>query len=248
MNFGEKLKQLRTDKNLTQPQLADAIGIEQSYLSKLENDKSTPSAEIFQAILKALAINVASLLENIDQKFIYTQLRQIPEVANYLNASTAYENHNIKKWLLGSAAACVIGLTLIISGYMSFIFSDTFYAYYSDGVTLKNEPADIFNQYERLQSYRRQAGIISSDEESKLKFEFNSNRRRPEHIQQRNYQGEFFNREVDGGFRQYSLRNTETHRRDENNYLMLLGTLLFIGGLFGFIIEFRLRKRPTVSK
>ena len=177
MNFGEKLKQLRTDKNLTQPQLADAIGIEQSYLSKLENDKSTPSAEIFQAILKALAIDVASLLENIDQKFIYAQLRQIPEVANYLNASIAYENHNIKKWLLGSAAACVIGLTLIICG------------------------------------------------------------------------GEFFNREVAGGFRQYSLRNTETHRRDENNFLMMLGTMLAIAGLFGFIIEFRLRKIPrTIQK
>jgi len=49
MNIGEKIKQLRTEKNLTQPQLAEAIGIEQSYLSKLENDKSTPSADIFQA-------------------------------------------------------------------------------------------------------------------------------------------------------------------------------------------------------
>lgn len=32
MNFGEKLKQIRTQKNLTQPQMAEAIGIEQSYL------------------------------------------------------------------------------------------------------------------------------------------------------------------------------------------------------------------------
>ena len=47
MNFGEKLKQIRTQKNLTQPQMAEAIGIEQSYLSKLENDKSIPSAEMF---------------------------------------------------------------------------------------------------------------------------------------------------------------------------------------------------------
>src|SRR5688572_18022983 len=39
VNFGEKVKQLRAERNLTQPQLAQAIGIEQSYLSKLENDK-----------------------------------------------------------------------------------------------------------------------------------------------------------------------------------------------------------------
>jgi len=43
MNFGERIKQLRTERNMTQPQLAEAIGIEQSYLSKLENDKSVPS-------------------------------------------------------------------------------------------------------------------------------------------------------------------------------------------------------------
>ena len=35
MNFGEKLRDLRNEKKWTQPELADAIGIEQSYLSKL---------------------------------------------------------------------------------------------------------------------------------------------------------------------------------------------------------------------
>ena len=103
MNIGEKIKQLRTEKNLTQPQLAEAIGIEQSYLSKLENDKSVPSADIFQAILKALNIEVGSFLEGIDDKIIHRQLRQIPEVANYLNAGVAYKVHNIKKWLFCSA-------------------------------------------------------------------------------------------------------------------------------------------------
>jgi len=37
MNFGDRIRQLRQDKGLTQPELADAMGIEQSYLSKLEN-------------------------------------------------------------------------------------------------------------------------------------------------------------------------------------------------------------------
>ena len=35
MNFGDRIRQLRQDKGLTQPELADAMGIEQSYLSKL---------------------------------------------------------------------------------------------------------------------------------------------------------------------------------------------------------------------
>jgi transcriptional regulator with XRE-family HTH domain len=71
VNFGEKVRQLRAERNLTQPQLAQLIGIEQSYLSKLENDKSIPSADIFQAIQLALSIDVATFLEGVDEKQVY---------------------------------------------------------------------------------------------------------------------------------------------------------------------------------
>ena len=40
MTFGEKLRRLRNDKVHTQPELAELMGIEQSYLSKLQNDSS----------------------------------------------------------------------------------------------------------------------------------------------------------------------------------------------------------------
>lgn len=246
MNFGEKLKQLRTDKNLTQPQLAEAIGIEQSYLSKLENDKSLPSAETFQAILKALAIDVGSLLDNIDKKFIHGQLRQIPEVANYLHANIAGEIHNIKKWLFASATACAFGLCLMVSGYMGFIFSNVHYSYYSEGVVRNNEPADIFERFHFMYEVQRQAGVITEAEKSKLSAEISSTRRRPEYVVQTTYQGDSFKRDVDGGFRQFFLRNTASIRRMENNLLMFLGTLLAFAGLFGFIVEYRLRRSmPT---
>ena len=248
MNFGEKLKQLRTDKNLTQPQLAEAIGIEQSYLSKLENDKSIPSAEIFQAILKALAVDVGTLLDNIDKKFIHSQLRQIPEVNNYLHASLVCEIHHFKKWLFGSATACVFGLSLIVGGYMGFIFSNVHYAYYSEGVVTNNEPADIFDHYHQIYTYQSRAGIISEIEESKLIAEIESTRRRPEHLDQTTYQGEFFKRDVAGGFRQFSLRKTDSIRRMENNLLMFVGTLLAFAGLFGFIVENRLRRSTPTGK
>lgn len=40
MTFADKIRSLRLALDLTQPELADAIGIEQSYLSKLETGKS----------------------------------------------------------------------------------------------------------------------------------------------------------------------------------------------------------------
>ena len=39
MTLGEQLKRIRVNKGLSQPELAELSTIEQSYLSKLENDK-----------------------------------------------------------------------------------------------------------------------------------------------------------------------------------------------------------------
>ena len=38
MTLGHYIKQLRTTANMSQPQLAEKMDVEQSYLSKLEND------------------------------------------------------------------------------------------------------------------------------------------------------------------------------------------------------------------
>ena len=46
---------------------------------------------------------------------------------------------------------------------------------------------------------------------------------------------------VDGGERKYALRNATMNDRTGNRYLMLLGALLTFGGVFGFIVEGRLR-------
>ena len=54
MTLGEYIKDARAQMQLSQPQLAEQIGIKQSYLSKLENDKSLPSNEVFRRLLNAL--------------------------------------------------------------------------------------------------------------------------------------------------------------------------------------------------
>ncbi len=67
MNFGEKLRQLRNDKDLTQPELAEAMGIEQSYLSKLENDKSLPSNDVLNRILDVFGLEIGDLVDDLNQ-------------------------------------------------------------------------------------------------------------------------------------------------------------------------------------
>jgi len=241
VNVGEKIKQLRTERNLTQPQLAESIGIEQSYLSKLENDKSVPSADIFQAILKAFAVDVGTFLEGIDERIVRGELRQIPEVANHINAGVAERVHNIRRWLLGSAAACAAGLTLVVAGYKGLIFSDKQFTYSSPGVILPGEPTNIFSIHTGLLHTRRFAQEITQEEFSKLEVEFNMKRIRQDLLLSDRYRGEEFSVSVEGGERRYELKKIAEYVRVENRYLMLLGSLLTFGGLFGFFVEARLR-------
>src|SRR5690242_17417594 len=150
VNFGDKVKQLRAERNLTQPQLAQAIGIEQSYLSKLENDKSVPSADIFQAILRAFSLDVATFLDGIDDKIVHRDLRQVPEVANHLNGRVTRRVHSIKAWLFASAIACVLGLTLAVAGYRGLLLSSWQYNYVSKGLVLPGEPTNVFDIHQGL--------------------------------------------------------------------------------------------------
>lgn len=245
MNIGEKIKQLRTDKNLTQPQLAEAIGIEQSYLSKLENDKSVPSADIFQSILKALAINVGSFLEGIDEKIIHRDLRQIPEVANYLQAGVAYKIHNIKKWLYGSAAACVIGLTMVVAGYKYLIFPATVNEYRANGVLKQGESVEMF---ENLGIYLNRMGCPdlanSPGDNADCKALRNDvlSRANQETLLLPDYRGNIIYRDVEGGRQAFISRGAKFSDGAGNRYLILCGTLLTLSGIFGFFIELRLRK------
>jgi len=241
VNVGEKIRQLRTERNLTQPQLAEAIGIEQSYLSKLENDKSVPSADIFQAILKGFAVDVATFLEGIDERIVRGELRQIPEVAHHINAGVAVRIHNIRRWLFGSAAACAVGLTLAAAGYEGLIFSDKQFTYSSPGVILPGEPTNIFSIYSGLLHARKLAREITDEERNKLEVEFNMKRVRQDLLLSDRYRGEEFAVKVDDGERRYELKKLTEYVRVENRFLLLFGSLLTFGGLFGFFVESRLR-------
>jgi hypothetical protein len=227
--------------------LAEAIGIEQSYLSKLENDKSIPSVDIFQAILKAFVVDVASFLEEIDEKIIHKDLRQIPEVAHYLNASVVNKIHDIKKWLYCSAIACVLGLTLIVAGYKSLLFSSSQYEYASDGILLAGEPVDFiahWDSYEVTDScnYTINNECRKKYEERAAKAKAMRTRYKVDTILTTENQGEYIYKNVEGGARAYKLKNLNTVPRIENSYLILLGALLTFAGIFGFLVEFRLRR------
>jgi len=240
MNFGERIKQLRTERNMTQPQLADAIGIEQSYLSKLENDKSVPSSDIFQAILRAFGVEVEALLTGVDDNIIRGDLKQIPEVAEYLKKSMLVKVHSIKRWLFGSALASVLGLTIFVAGYKSLLFSSESYSYISAGVELPGEPSNVFENSLLFLNKRLTAGEINEQQRERLALEY-AKREKLDSMILNEYRGLWFSVAVPGGTRTYKFSGSSSVEQLPNRYLMLLGLLLTFSGLVGFFIEYRLR-------
>jgi transcriptional regulator with XRE-family HTH domain len=240
VNFGEKLKQLRAERNLTQPQLAQAIGIEQSYLSKLENDKSVPSADVFQAVLKAFAIDVAGFLNGIDERIVNRDLRQIPEVAQHVSARSGVRIHSVKRWLYCSAVAATLGLTLVVAGYRGLLFSNQQFSYHSPGVVLPGEPTNIFETYDHLTVTKLNSGTISHPERAALLEAFSKRAQRSD-LLLTDYRGEGFIEAVPGGLRNYTLARVSEHERHANRWITLFGVLLTFGGILGFVVEQRLR-------
>lgn len=63
MNIGEKIKYLRKSQNMSQETLANHLKINRNYLSRIETDKSEPTASIIKQISKLFGVNVNSLLD-----------------------------------------------------------------------------------------------------------------------------------------------------------------------------------------
>ena len=242
MNFGEKLKQLRAEKNWTQPQMAEAIGIEQSYLSKLENDKSVPSAEMFQAIVKALELDVQEFLKDIDRSVLSGPFKQIPEVANFISQAVTTKVHDTKKWLLGSSLVCMLGVALIAGAVLGVFFSREQHLYVSEGVILPNESDDIFDQFHRIIELKQAANILNFEQAAKAKWDFEIIRLRRTELQLDHDAGERFYQNSEGGRRYFQRTIVSKVNPIGNKILEWLGAIFIFAGIAGFFIEWRLRR------
>lgn len=63
MNFGEKLKKLRTSQRLTQQQLADRLGVAKSVVSYYESGDRYPSYDVLVKIARIFHTTTDYLLD-----------------------------------------------------------------------------------------------------------------------------------------------------------------------------------------
>lgn len=242
MNFGEKLKQLRTDKGLTQPQFAQLAGIEQSYLSKLENDKSVPSAEMFSTILSALEMDAATFLQDVDQGVLTTTLRHIPAVTQFTQGEVTDQLRQTKRWLFGSAAAWILGFALMLAANDGIFFSNKLYKYSSPGVIRAGEPENIFTAWREILGQQMVAKIITVEDMAKQSAEFLAKRARPVTVEWPDSRGTVYYEAVENGRRRFELIDTRDIQAPGNRILQYIGAIVFACGFAGLFIEWRLRR------
>lgn len=62
MNIGRRIREVRRELGLSQEELAEKIGLNRSYLSLVENGRSSPTFEFIERVSRGLGIDIRSLI------------------------------------------------------------------------------------------------------------------------------------------------------------------------------------------
>jgi transcriptional regulator with XRE-family HTH domain len=65
-SVGDRIKEIREDRNWTQDRLAEVSGISKGYVSEIENNKPNPSSESVLRIANALGASIDYLLRGVE--------------------------------------------------------------------------------------------------------------------------------------------------------------------------------------
>ncbi len=231
MKLSEKIKLLRTAESLTQPELASKAGIEQSYLSKLENDKGTPSYEVINKIAQVFGMTGMELINSLNQSYIEQNLSHIPEVAAEYASIKARQLRQSKRHFTLSSLVVVLGVGLIYMGIHSVFFPEVEHIYVSPGVIKASESIYQFDEGPI-------EAIHETREEAIERIMANRPRIDVSQIYLKEDMGRSFIEQVDGGKRVYSFRETKDLDSVNNDLISSLGVMLMVAGVFMFVYGF----------
>ncbi len=235
MTLGEKLRTLRAISGWTQPECAERIGIEQSYLSKLENDKSIPSAEIFDALCAAYKVSPDEVIKDLDKAYVRKNLMHIPIVS----ASASGNTENIKRKRKGTVILCstfiLVALLFFFISYLELLSSNQRYEYHSLGVDFKHEINRCLKTRKKDECYIKYTGEYDS---TPTPFK-DSHNWIPDSFITTKFQGRAIHKELPEGFRDYHVKKLDDKRSLVNSLFMILSVFMAALGVLGLIVEAR---------
>jgi len=234
MKFGDYLRRQREDRGWTQPDAANKVGIEQSYLSKLETGKSYPSDDVFGRLIQAYAIDVKALVRDLDPGEA-DALRDIESLRVTRLTLHRTARRLSRGWMLAGLACLLIGGGSTGAALTASDSSHEEYIYLSRGVIAPGEPFDVFDRVdvplggtpERVAEMRAQQIALQDRIDDEVRI-------------QRTLQGEGYFETVEGGRRYFRALDSETViERSPLRWFWVPGLMFLFGALGCFTISWR---------
>lgn len=225
--FGEYLREQRKDAGWIQPEAASKIGIEQSYLSKLETGKAYPSDEIFQRLISTYTINTGEMLRTLSSSET-DRLGDIETVRLTRLQRNKTSVARSQKWFLAGFVSLVIGVALL--GLARIDMSRTFiqYAYQSTGIVLPGESLEVFAGIDDTPSPHAPDAAAQIAKRDSLIARIDDQLQLTE-----TYKGPAFIDTVPTGKRVWRLvGGTEIQTSDRFGWANFLGLIFLLGGVY----------------
>lgn len=253
MKLGTYLKNIRNRREWTQPEAAEMVGVEQSYLSKLENGKAVPSEKILDDLITALEIDMDDLVATLSPGEL-TSLSFYGPIAERRAGLVKRQTMTLRSSLIASLLFVALGGALVSAG-LNQTYSDYVFTYQSKGVIPPGETALIYETDEDRLYYRaREALLLEATKEAtdgagteqltgedmfarsiRLKAEIEM-RMVPHTLRYNSPQPQFFKQEAEGGVRQYEYLDTLPTGTYANKLSINIGVFFLILGVFGFYV------------
>ena len=115
-NIGKFISVKRREKNLTQEQLAEKLGVSNKTISKWENGKCMPDYSVIELLCQELNISLAELLDGEEKEQNSIRVYDEEQVKSLL-----CKMQNMEKYYKYS-----LGVIMVVIGFMSVILSSLF--------------------------------------------------------------------------------------------------------------------------
>lgn len=143
MRFGDYIRNVRRERGWTQPDAAKQIGIEQSYLSKLESGKSFPSEDVFASLMSTYTLDLNTLTDQLFPAEL-DRLREIGQVRASILSHQNKIRKSVQTWLVFGVCLLMLSGASFGAAWLGEDLVVAKFQYKSEGVILEGEGLDAF--------------------------------------------------------------------------------------------------------
>lgn len=150
--IGKFISELRKKNNMTQEQLAEAIGVTNKSISRWENGKTMPDISMLKDLSNKLNCTIPELLNG--RKMTQQELIELKETIDNLidyQASQQIKNdRKASKYNLIGCIALVLALLNNVYGYLNYIFTPNIVEFVQGGLLGISICANMISLYNRF--------------------------------------------------------------------------------------------------